>query len=70
LFVVAKPTSEVDNQPVFSGVNNYTRAGDFQLNSGGYLLNGAGCYWDAEALQYARQDCLVNRVMLSVSPVR
>jgi flagellar hook protein FlgE len=43
-FVVAKPTSEADNQPVFSGVNNYTRAGDFQLNSGGYLVNGAGYY--------------------------
>ena len=43
-FVVAKPTGSSDNQPVFSGVNNYTRAGDFQLNSGGYLVNGAGYY--------------------------
>ena len=43
-FVVAKPTGTSDNQPVFSGVNNYTRAGDFQLNSGGYLVNGAGYY--------------------------
>ena len=39
-FVVAKPTGTLDNQPVFSGVDNYTRAGDFQLNSGGYLVNG------------------------------
>ena len=44
LFVVAKPTGTSDNQPVFSGVDNYTRAGDFQLNSGGYLVNGAGYY--------------------------
>jgi flagellar hook protein FlgE len=29
---------------VFSGVNNYTRAGDFQLNSSGNLVNGAGYY--------------------------
>ena len=43
-FVVAQPTGTADNQPVFSGVNNYTRAGDFQLNSGGYLVNGAGYY--------------------------
>ncbi len=43
-FVVAQPTGSADNQPVFSGVNNYTRAGDFQLNSGGYLVNGAGYY--------------------------
>ena len=43
-FVVAKPSGTSDNQPVFSGVNNYTRAGDFQLNSGGYLVNGGGYY--------------------------
>jgi flagellar hook protein FlgE len=43
-FVVAKPVGTADNQPVFSGVNNYTRAGDFQLNSNGNLVNGAGYY--------------------------
>jgi flagellar hook protein FlgE len=43
-FVVAKPSGTSDNQPVFSGVDNYTRAGDFQLNSGGYLVNGGGYY--------------------------
>jgi flagellar hook protein FlgE len=43
-FVVAQPSGSSDNQPVFSGVNDYTRAGDFQLNSGGYLVNGAGYY--------------------------
>jgi flagellar hook protein FlgE len=43
-FVVASPTGEVDNQPVFSGVNDYTRAGDFSLNSNGNLVNGAGYY--------------------------
>ena len=43
-FVVGQPTSFSDNQPVFSGVNAYTRRGDFQENSGGYLVNGAGYY--------------------------
>ena len=43
-FVVAKPTSFSDNTPVFSGVNDYTRRGDFQENAGGYLVNGAGYY--------------------------
>ncbi len=43
-FVVAQPVGDVDNQPQFSGVSDYTRAGDFQLNSGGYLVNGAGYY--------------------------
>src|SRR5271156_2311462 len=43
-FVVSKPPGTADNQPVFSGVNDYTRAGDFELNSGGYLVNGGGYY--------------------------
>jgi flagellar hook protein FlgE len=43
-FVVAKPASFADNQPVFSGVSDYTRRGDFQENQGGYLVNGAGYY--------------------------
>ena len=33
-FVVGQPTSFSDNQPVFSGINDYTRRGDFQENSG------------------------------------
>ncbi|MHB8816490.1 MAG: flagellar hook-basal body complex protein, partial [Steroidobacteraceae bacterium] len=43
-FVVAKPTGVTDNQPQFSGVDAYTRAGNFQMNSSGYLVNGAGYY--------------------------
>jgi flagellar hook protein FlgE len=43
-FVVSKPTSFQDNQPVFSGVSDYTRRGDFQENAGGFLVNGAGYY--------------------------
>jgi flagellar hook protein FlgE len=43
-FVVAKPTAFSDNQPVFDGVNLYTRRGDFQSNQNGNLVNGAGYY--------------------------
>src|SRR5262245_27070617 len=31
-FVVAKPTSFVDGQPVFGGVETYTRRGDFEMD--------------------------------------
>jgi len=43
-FSVQMPTSTVDNQPVFSGITDYTRAGDFQVNANGNLVNSAGYY--------------------------
>jgi flagellar hook protein FlgE len=43
-FVVAKPTGFTDNQPTFSGITDFTRAGDFQLNANGNLVNSAGYY--------------------------
>jgi flagellar hook protein FlgE len=43
-FVVSKPTGFTDNQPTFSGVTDYTRAGDFELNDNGNLVNSAGYY--------------------------
>ncbi|HEY1541505.1 MAG TPA: flagellar hook-basal body complex protein [Xanthobacteraceae bacterium] len=43
-FIVEKPTTFTDNQPVFAGVNLYTRRGDFQLDQNGFLVNGAGYY--------------------------
>jgi flagellar hook protein FlgE len=43
-FVVAQPNGTAGNQPTFSGVQYYTRAGDFQMNQNGYLVNGAGYY--------------------------
>ena len=33
-----------DNVPVFTGVTDYTRRGDFQVNANGNLVNGAGYY--------------------------
>ncbi len=43
-FVVQKPANVIDNAPVFDGLENYTRRGDFTLNKDGYLVNGAGYY--------------------------
>src|SRR5262249_42105402 len=43
-FSVQRASSVVDNVPVFSGVTNYTRRGDFQVNANGNLVNGAGYY--------------------------
>ncbi len=43
-FTVQKPTGTTDNAPVFSGVTDYTRRGDFQINANGNLVNGAGYY--------------------------
>ena len=43
-FSVQAPASFKASVPIFGGVDSYTRRGDFQLNSGGYLVNGAGYY--------------------------
>ena len=43
-FVVQKPSSSVDNQPIFDGIDRYTRRGDFQPDKNGYLVNGAGYF--------------------------
>jgi flagellar hook protein FlgE len=43
-FVVAQPTGFTDNKPNFSGVTDFTRAGNFQLNADGNLVNTAGYY--------------------------
>jgi flagellar hook protein FlgE len=43
-FVVTQPTSNSGTTPQFSGATDFTRRGDFQMNSSGYLVNGAGYY--------------------------
>src|SRR6201990_1333947 len=43
-FAVQKPGNFTDNNPVFDGVDRYTRRGDFSLDKNGYLVNGAGYY--------------------------
>jgi flagellar hook protein FlgE len=43
-FSVEQASGTVDNSPVFTGVTDYTRRGDFQVNANGNLVNGAGYY--------------------------
>jgi flagellar hook protein FlgE len=43
-FVVTQPSGSSGSQPQFTGVNDYTQRGDFQTDSNGYLVNGAGFY--------------------------
>jgi flagellar hook protein FlgE len=43
-FVVEKPDSFTNGTPTFSGTQLYSRRGDFQVDSNGYLVNGAGYY--------------------------
>ena len=43
-FLVQPASSFNGSAPVFTGVDSYTRRGDFQLDANGYLVNGAGYY--------------------------
>lgn len=43
-FVVQAPTGFNGSQPLFGGIDSYTRRGDFQLDANGYLVNGAGYF--------------------------
>ncbi len=49
-FVVEKPTGFNDGNAVFSGTDQYTRRGDFALNKDGFLVNGAGYFLKALAV--------------------
>lgn len=44
MFVVQERTSYAGGNPVFGGVDLYSRRGDFELDKDGYLVNGAGYY--------------------------
>lgn len=43
-FIIAQQTDTIDGLPVFGTEDLYTRRGDFEFNSGGYLVNAAGYY--------------------------
>jgi flagellar hook protein FlgE len=43
-FAVSQQTGQVNGQPTFSPQQFYTRAGDFQMDKNGYLVNSAGQY--------------------------
>ena len=43
-FAVSQATGSLGNAPTFDSQQYYTRAGDFSMNSNGYLVNSAGEY--------------------------
>ena len=45
-FAVSQQSGEVNNIPTFDAQQYYTRAGDFQMDKNGYLVNSAGNYLD------------------------
>jgi flagellar hook protein FlgE len=62
-FAVSQSTGEVNSVPTFNPQQFYTRAGDFQLNSSGYLVNSAGEYlngWSVDS-----QSGVVNQNTLA-----
>ncbi len=44
MFVIDKQVGTSDGRPLFSGVDIYTRRGDFQVDRYGFLVNGAGYF--------------------------
>ncbi|MCT8972811.1 flagellar hook protein FlgE [Microbaculum marinisediminis] len=46
-FIVEQRADMADGNPVFGGVDYYTRRGDFEFDRSGYLVNGAGNYLKA-----------------------
>jgi flagellar hook protein FlgE len=49
-FIVAQSQGSSGTAPQFTGVNYYTRRGDFSLDNNGYLVNGAGYYLEGTPL--------------------
>ena len=49
-FVVQSRTGNAGGQPTFSGIDRYTRRGDFAQDNNGYLVNGAGNYLEGIAV--------------------
>ncbi len=43
-FAVSQQDGQVNNLPTFSPQQDYTRAGDFQMDKNGYLVNSAGMF--------------------------
>jgi flagellar hook protein FlgE len=63
-FVVQKPSGFPDGVPVFTGVDLFSRRGDFALDKDGYLVNGTGYY-----LKVLRVDSATGNVVGSVPEV-
>jgi flagellar hook protein FlgE len=63
-FIVQKPSAFPDGTPVFTGVDLFSRRGDFQLDKDGYLVNGTGYY-----LKVLRVDPTTGNISGSVPEV-
>lgn len=64
-FSVALPTGTANGQTAFDERQFFTRAGDFQLNRDGYMVNGAGYYLQGWATNTAGEP---DRT--SIQPIR
>ncbi len=64
-FSVALPTGSVNGQLTFDERQFFTRAGDFQLDRSGYLVNGSGYF-----LQGWSVDALGNPDRTQINPIR
>ncbi len=49
-FIVAEQKASVDGKPIFGADSLYTRRGDFELNTDGYLVNSSGFFLKGLAL--------------------
>jgi len=49
-FVVSRPTDQNGTATTFSALPYYTRAGDFEVNRDGYVVNGGGYYLNGWAV--------------------
>lgn len=49
-FVVSRPTVQNANQTLFDDLQYYTRAGDFEVNRDGYLVNNGGYFLNGWAV--------------------
>ncbi|HVZ01989.1 MAG TPA: flagellar hook-basal body complex protein [Dongiaceae bacterium] len=49
-FVVSRPTEQTGTLTTFSALPYYTRAGDFEVNRDGYVVNGGGYYLNGWAI--------------------
>jgi flagellar hook protein FlgE len=49
-FVVSRPTDQTGTLTTFSALPYYTRAGDFEVNRDGYVVNGGGYYLNGWAV--------------------
>ncbi|TDQ84361.1 flagellar hook protein FlgE [Dongia mobilis] len=49
-FIVSRPTIQNANQTLFDEIQYYTRAGDFEVNRDGYLVNNGGYFLNGWAV--------------------